>query len=44
MSYQVNLDFDDYVSILDVLTKAQKAGIINWSAAWMLCKHTRIID
>lgn len=43
MSYQISLENDDFVLLLDVLKKAQEEGLVLWSAAYMVCEHTQII-
>lgn len=42
MKYLVSLEHDDFVTIIDILKKAQEANVINWDAAGMICEHTKL--
>ena len=42
MKYNIELEHDDFVLLLDTLKKAQDGNIINWSATDMVCEHTNV--
>ena len=42
MKYITTLEHDDFVLLMDVLTKAREAGVIEWSATAMVCENTKI--
>lgn len=42
MTYNIKLNHDDFVFLLDTLKKAQDGNIINWSATDMICEHTKV--
>jgi hypothetical protein len=42
MKYVTTLEHDDFVMLMDVLTKAREAGVIAWSATAMVCENTKI--
>ena len=42
MEYQVTLNHDDFILLLDTLRRAQEQGIINWSATDMICQNTKV--
>lgn len=42
MKYNISLEHDDFILMLDTLRKAQESGIINWSATDMICQNTQV--
>lgn len=40
--YHVTLKHDDFVLLLDVLKKSQRASLINWDAAGFICENTKV--
>lgn len=42
MKYLIEFEHEDFVLLLDALKKAQDKGVINWSAANMVCERTKI--
>lgn len=42
MKYNIELEHEDFVLMLDALKKAQDGNIINWSATDMVCEHTKV--
>jgi hypothetical protein len=43
MTYNIELDHNLFILLLDTLKKAQDGNIINWSATDMVCEHTKVI-
>jgi hypothetical protein len=42
MTYNIELDHNLFILLLDTLKKAQDGNIINWSATDMVCEHTKV--
>lgn len=42
MKYVTTLEHDDFVLLMNVLTKAREEGLIAWSATSMVCENTKI--
>ena len=42
MKYVTTLGHDDFVLLMETLTKARDAGLITWSATAMVCENTKI--
>lgn len=42
MKYNISLNHDDFVLLMNVLTKAREAEIITWSATALVCENTKI--
>lgn len=42
MKYNISLDHDDFVLLIDVLSKCQSSGLVTWSATGMVCENTKI--
>ena len=42
MKYNISLEHDDFVLLLDILRKSKEQGVIAWSATDMVCAHTKI--
>lgn len=42
MTYNIELDHNLFILLLDVLKKTQDGNIINWSATDMVCEHTKV--
>lgn len=42
MKYIVSLNHDDFVDLMDALTKAREAEVITWSATALVCDNTKI--
>jgi hypothetical protein len=42
MKYVTTLEHDDFVLLMNVLTKAREEGLIAWSATAMVCENTKI--
>ena len=42
MKYNIELEHDDFILLLDTLKKAHDGNIINWSATDMVCEHTKV--
>ena len=43
MKYQIVLEHDDFVLLLDVLKKSRASEVINWSATDLVCRNTKVI-
>lgn len=43
MKYEITLEHNDFVLLLDVLRKSQEQGIIAWSATDMICNNTKVV-
>ena len=42
MKYNISLNHDDFILLLDTLRKAQEQGVIRWSATNMICENTKV--
>lgn len=42
IKYNITLEHDDFVLLLNVLKKAQREGITNWDAAGFICENTKV--
>lgn len=42
MKYNIKLEHEDFILLLDMLKKAQDGNIINWSATDLICEHTKV--
>ena len=42
MTYNIKLEHNLFILLLDTLKKAQDGNIINWSATDMVCEHTKV--
>lgn len=42
MKYNITLEHEDFILLLDTLKKAQESGVIAWSATNMVCQNTKV--
>lgn len=42
IKYKITLEHDDFVLLLDVLKKAQRASLTSWDAAGFICENTKV--
>ena len=42
MKYNIKLEHEAFILLLDTLKKAQDGNIINWSATDLICEHTKV--
>lgn len=42
MKYNIKLEHEDFILLLDMLKKAQDGNIINWSATDLICENTKV--
>lgn len=42
MKYNISLNHEDFILLLDVLRNAQEQGVIAWSATDMICENTKV--
>lgn len=42
MKYNITLEHEDFVLLLDLLKRAQGKGLTTWNAASFICKNTKV--
>lgn len=43
IKYNITLEHDDFLLLLDILKRVQEEGFTTWDAARFICKHTKVI-